>query len=107
MVFVAFFINAFAVGAAIKAIVKRAIKCLDFAATVYFTHLAAVVVYSGGLPRTATWWLCAGVELAATALFAEWLCIQEELKEIPMASIPRRRGGGGDVVQLTSVATQP
>ncbi len=106
MVFVAFFINAFAVGAAIKALVKRAIKCLDYAATAYFVHLVAVAVYSGGLPRTATWWLCTAVNLAVTALFAEWLCIQEEMKEIPMASLPRRRGGDS-TLQLTSVATQP
>jgi hypothetical protein len=108
MVFIAFFINSFLVSIAIRFIVKRAKKCLDFSATVYFIHLVAVSLFSNGIPRGTSWWLCTLSSFAITAVFSEWLCLQDEMKEIPLASIPSRRrlAGNGSEAELTSVTTQ-
>ena len=110
MVTIAFFLNSLVAAAAIRFVVQRAKKCLDFAATAYFIHLMAVSIFSSSIPRSPAWWLCSAINLSVTAVFSEWLCLQHELKEIPLASIPRRRigngsGGGGDA-ELTSITTQ-
>ena len=108
MVAIAFFINSFLIAVAIRYIVKRAKKCLDFSATVYVIHLIAVSLFSNGVPRGASWWLCTVVNFAITAVFSEWLCLQDEMKEIPLASRPSRRRlqGNGSEAELTSVITQ-
>lgn len=93
--------------------VKRAKKCLDFAATAYLLHFAAVCAYSG-FPLQGAWWLIAGGCLAVAAVLGEWLCMRLELAEIPLGSLRERRGGGGSsnglrttgVAELTSVATR-
>ncbi|KAL4547870.1 hypothetical protein Ndes2526B_g07090 [Nannochloris sp. 'desiccata'] len=108
MVSIAFFINSFLVSVAIRFAIKRAKKCLDFSATVYFIHLLAVSLFSNGVPRGASWWLCTLVNFAITAVFSEWLCLQDEMKEIPLASIPSRRrlAGNGSEAELSRVTTQ-
>lgn len=108
MVSIAFFINSFLVSVAIQFVVKRAKKCLDFSATVYFIHLIAVSLFSNGIPKGASWWLCTFVNFAITAVVSEWLCLQDEMKEIPLASIPSRRrvAGNGSEAELTNVITQ-
>ena len=108
MIFIAFFLNAFAVAAAIRVVIRRAKKCLDFSATVYFLHLLAVSMFSGGFPHSLVWWLCGAVNLAVTAVFSEWLCLQHEMKEIPLASIPRQRNRGAQsasTTELTNIVT--
>ena len=100
MVAITFFLNALGSAAAIRLIVQRAKKCLDFSATVYFIHFLAVAVFSGSIPRSFVWWLCTIVNLSATALLSEWLCLQQELKEIPLTSIPRRRGNETELIGI-------
>ncbi|KAK2984877.1 hypothetical protein RJ640_008642 [Escallonia rubra] len=68
-------------------LVERAKKCLDFSATLYIIHLFICIVY-GGWPSSITWWVVNGSGLAMMALLGEYLCIQRELREIP---IPRYR----------------
>jgi len=89
MVATAFLFNSLATAAFIKIIVQRAKKCLDFSITAYFLHLVATSCFSG-FPTQISWWLCMGIDLAITAFLSEWWCLQEELKEIPLASIPRQ-----------------
>ena len=102
MVCTAFFLNAFAIGIAIRFLVQRAKKCLDFSSTVYLIHFLAVSA-SSGFPKDASWWLNLAVDIAITAVLSEWLCLKQELKEIPLASIPRRTGNN---VEMTSVTIQ-
>ena len=98
----AFFLNAFTVGVAIRFIVQRAKKCLDFSSTVYLLHFLAVSAFSG-IPMESSWWLSLAIDVAITAVLSEWLCLKQELKEIPLASIPRRTGNN---VEMTSVTVQ-
>lgn len=107
MVTIAFLLNSLVVAAGIRYVVQRAKKCLDFAVTAYFIHLVAVSIYSSSIPRSPAWWLCSALNFAVTAFFSEWLCLQHELKEIPLASIPRRRlGGAASEAELTSITTE-
>jgi hypothetical protein len=106
MVAIAFFINSLLISVGIRFVVKRAKKCLDFSATVYLIHLLAVALFSNGFPRGVSWWLCFMVNFAITAVFSEWLCLQDEMKEIPLASIPSRRRIAGSEAELTTVTTQ-
>lgn len=48
-------------------------------------------------------WVAFGVNFGVTAAFGEFLCVQQELKEIPLASIPRQAGKG---TELTSISTR-
>ena len=42
------------------------------------------------------------VNFAVTAVLGEWLCVQQEMREIPLASIPRNGGSA----ELTAVAVR-
>ncbi|KAK9796705.1 hypothetical protein WJX73_006494 [Symbiochloris irregularis] len=83
-------INALASALYLMYVVQRAKKCLDFAATLYFIHLAAVSVISG-FPRTASWWIVNVTAFVICAALGEWLCVQRELQEIPIGSAAHRR----------------
>lgn len=110
MVAVATLANALAAAAYLRFIIKRAKKCLDFAATCYLIHLVAVGAYSG-LPSQAAWWVVLGSSLAVTAVLGEWLCMRLELAEIPLASLAGRRAVSGGsrtsgVVELSAVGAR-
>jgi len=79
-----------ATAVATAAVVKRSKKCLDFAASAYAAHgLACWAV--GGWPGAApTWWLTNALGAAAAAGGAEWLCLQQELRDIPLGAAIRR-----------------
>lgn len=77
---------------------ERAKKCLDFAGTAYIIHFIVVLVYSG-FPSNFEWyatmivvmsrqpcnrWVVNVMGLAAMAMLGEWLCLQCELREIPI-----------------------
>ncbi|KAL4431249.1 hypothetical protein ABPG75_006505 [Micractinium tetrahymenae] len=108
MVCIAGFTNALLAAVFLRLIVQRAKKCLDFAGTILLIHFAAVWCFSG-FPRHAAWWALQGSNLAATSLLGEYLCMQKEMQEIPLASLRRngalaeaaagpggsRPGGGG------------
>ncbi|XP_071711628.1 uncharacterized protein [Rutidosis leptorrhynchoides] len=67
-------------------LIERAKKCLDFAATVYIIHLCICILY-GGWPSSITWWIVNGTGLAVMGLLGEYLCIQRELREIPISRL--------------------
>lgn len=54
MVATALFCNAFTLAVALRLIVQRAKKCLDYAATAYFLHLVATAAFSG-FPTHIAW----------------------------------------------------
>ena len=54
MVAASFFLSALVAAAALRFVVQRAKKCLDFAATVYLVHLVAVCL-SSGFPTHIAW----------------------------------------------------
>lgn len=64
-------------------IVERAKKCLDFATTLYLVHLVLVLCYAGW-PMRFEWWLLQLACLATTAIGAEYLCLQREMRDIPL-----------------------
>nr|XP_018625679.1 protein SYS1 homolog isoform X2 [Nicotiana tomentosiformis] len=64
-------------------LIERAKKCLDFSATLYIVHLFICIVY-GGWPSSITWWIVNVTGLAVMALLGEYLCINRELREIPI-----------------------
>lgn len=77
-------------------LIKRAKKCLDFSATLYLIHLFICIVY-GGWPSSITWWIINGTGFAVMALLGEWLCMRQELLEIPL---PRFRSLGSGKLNL-------
>jgi hypothetical protein len=105
------FCNAFLAAVALRFIIKRAKKCLDFAATIYIIHLILTSLYSG-VPVRLDWWVVNAINLTITAVLGEWLCLQHELKEIPMSSIRRpaaaaaARDGQAGTAELASILTQ-
>jgi hypothetical protein len=46
-----------------------------------------------------------GTELGIASVLGEWLCMRQELQEIPISSL-RARGGGG-VTELASMTVRP
>ncbi|KAL4583906.1 hypothetical protein LXL04_008491 [Taraxacum kok-saghyz] len=67
-------------------LIERAKKCLDFSATIYIIHLFICIIY-GGWPTSITWWIVNGTGLTVMALLGEYLCIQRELREIPISRL--------------------
>jgi len=94
------FLLSSAVGAGFLAItVERAKKCLDFATTLYILHLVLVICYAGW-PTRFEWWLLQLACLATTAIGGEYLCLQREMRDIPLGVNVERRaacstGGAG------------
>lgn len=54
MIMLAFLLNSILMAFALRLIVKRAKKCLDFASTTYIIHLVIVSIY-GNFPVQFTW----------------------------------------------------
>ncbi|GBG91849.1 hypothetical protein CBR_g53740 [Chara braunii] len=84
----AFLCNAFIGAGYLVLLVERAKKCLDFTATMYIIHIFFCLLYAGW-PSTFSWWVVNGIGLAIMAVLGEWLCMQKELRDIPI------RGGRG------------
>lgn len=51
-------------------------------------------------------WVLHGTNVAVTALLGEWLCMQKELQEIPMASLRRARAATGGAGATTATAAR-
>merc|ERR1711871_1180024 len=83
MICLAFMGNAFVQAAALRLVVCRARKCLDFGATALFYHWLFCWIY-GGLPRW-SWWAWQLLCLAVTVTAGEHLCLKAELQEIPIS----------------------
>ena len=79
-----------AVAVATAAVVKRSKKCLDFAASAYALHGVACWAVGGWPGASPAWWLTNALGAAAAAGGAEWLCLQQELRDIPLGAAIRR-----------------
>lgn len=85
-VIASFFLSSVAGAGFLLYLIERAKKCLDFSATVYIVHLFICIIY-GGWPTSVIWWIVNGSGLAVMALLGEYLCIQRELREIPISRL--------------------
>ncbi|KAK9834018.1 hypothetical protein WJX81_003396 [Elliptochloris bilobata] len=81
--------NALVAAVCLVFVVGRAKKCLDFAATLYLLHLAAVSAMSA-IPSSFAWWAVNIWGMVLAAVLGEWLCLQRELQEIPIGGLGRR-----------------
>lgn len=98
------FCTAFGTAVALRYVVERSKKCLDFAGTAYFLHLMATSLYSG-FPTEFPWWVVNGTGLAMTAVLGEWLCMQREMQDIPLSSLRRPdRQRSNEVPAVTELA---
>uniref|UniRef100_A0A061SGP8 Coatomer subunit beta-1 n=1 Tax=Tetraselmis sp. GSL018 TaxID=582737 RepID=A0A061SGP8_9CHLO len=93
---VAFLLNACLLALLIVPVVGRAKKCLDFASTVYIWHTVFTAA-AYGWPGSLSWWAVMGTCFAITALMSEWLCLQRELRDIPLGSVRERAKGSAAV----------
>ncbi|CAG9465596.1 unnamed protein product [Pedinophyceae sp. YPF-701] len=82
-------VNAALLGVYMLKIVERAKKVLDFSATWYVLHVG-VCWASYGFPKSVAWWAMIGGCFVGTSLLGEWLCVHQELKDIPLASLRRK-----------------
>lgn len=99
MVIIANIFNALAAAVYLVVVVERAKKCLDFAATLYLLHLVFTFSYSG-FSRSVAWWLTNFVGLVVVAVLGEWLCLQREMRDIPVGTGSRRKSGSTELVSL-------
>ena len=44
-------------------------------------------MFQSGIPKTIDWWILQIVIVAIMAVLGEWICIQKEIKEIPVGSL--------------------
>lgn len=83
MIVVAFIVNSVAMAVALRYIVARAKKCLDYGATIYCLHLAACWALRA-LPTNPVWWAVIAACAAVTVLLGELLCVRFEMMDIPI-----------------------
>ena len=46
-----------------------------------------MTILESGIPTTIDWWILEIVIVAVMAVLGEWICIQKEIKEIPVGSL--------------------
>jgi len=78
----AYVVSSITIAIGLVKIVERARKCLDFVTTIHFIHLIVCIIY-GGFPRW-MWWIINIFTIAMTAVLGEYLCLRNDLKEIPL-----------------------
>lgn len=101
------FLNAFMCAAYLLPIVSRAKKCLDFASTLYIWH-AVFTISLSGWPKSMVWWAVLFTNMAITSLLGEWLCLQREMREIPLNQIrDRARNPAGSAARPSSAPQGP
>jgi len=74
------------VPAAYVAVVGRARRAADFAATVYLGHAVAVAVYGGGVPRRLGWWAVVFGGGVIAAVVAGIAAMRLEMREIGLVA---------------------
>mmetsp|Transcript_53190 Transcript_53190/g.119923 ORF Transcript_53190/g.119923 Transcript_53190/m.119923 type:complete len:166 (+) Transcript_53190:102-599(+) len=70
---------------ALRFVVERAKKCLDFVATYHFFHFIATCVASG-FPGTSHWWMINAGALLVAVFLGEYVCMMAETKAIKLGS---------------------
>jgi len=66
---------------ALRMIVERAKKCLDFVATYHLFHLVATC-YASNFPSAFRWWAIHGIAVLIATLIGEYVCMMGETKAI-------------------------
>ena len=84
MVVLSFLINSVVCAVALRFVVSRAKKCLDFGSTMYIIHMFWCWAYKS-FPTGYVWWAVMATCLAITVLLGEYLCVQLEMADIPLA----------------------
>ncbi|XP_030374541.1 protein SYS1 homolog [Scaptodrosophila lebanonensis] len=84
LVICAFILNSFLASLALWFIVRRAKLCLDFSCTFHLLHLIICWWYNRSFPANVSWWLLNVITATIMCIGGEFLCLQSELKEIPV-----------------------
>lgn len=87
-VILSFVLNAFVGALTLRFIVGRTKLCLDFTCTYHMVHLFICWFYNGAFPSTFSWWFLNAVCATVMCVCSEFLCLQIELKEIPVGYTP-------------------
>lgn len=87
-VILSFVLNAFIGALTLRFIVGRTKLCLDFTCTYHVIHLFICWFYNGLFPSTFSWWFLNAVCATVMCVCSEFLCLQIELKEIPVGYTP-------------------
>jgi len=86
--------------------VKRRKMCLDFCCTYHFLHFIVCCFFGGSFPSL-SYWLLNTTCLVIMTLTSEYLCLKDEMKEIPLyhpLSTKADLWDHGDGVDIYSVA---
>ncbi|KAH7642408.1 sys1 golgi trafficking protein [Dermatophagoides farinae] len=81
---ISFILNSFFGALILHFIVRRAKKCLDFTLTLFIIHLIMVRFYNGQIPSSFSWWLLNIICITIMCISGEYVCLQSELKAIPL-----------------------
>ncbi|EDV94813.1 protein SYS1 homolog [Drosophila grimshawi] len=84
LVICAFVVNALIASLALWCIVRRAKLCLDFSCTFHLLHLLVCWWYNRSFPANASWWLLNVITATIMCIGGEFLCLQTEMREIPV-----------------------
>jgi hypothetical protein len=93
--------NSFVCAGFLVPIVGRAKKCVDFASTLNIWH-AIFTISSSGWPKSMVWWSVLGTNMAITSLLGEWLCLQREMRDIPLNNLRDRNRGASSATKAGS-----
>ncbi|EFX03397.1 integral membrane protein [Grosmannia clavigera kw1407] len=63
-------------------VVQRSKLVLDFALSLHFIHLLAVVLYTGSLPHNVAWWITMAISSTIAIAVGTWGCRYRELQPI-------------------------
>ncbi|XP_012678063.1 protein SYS1 homolog [Clupea harengus] len=85
----AFILNSLTCALGLWFFIRRGKQCLDFTVTVHFFHMIGCWVYNSHLPASLSWWLVNVACMALMAVIGEYLCMQTELRAIPVNTGPK------------------
>ncbi|KAJ9463439.1 Protein SYS1-like protein [Diplonema papillatum] len=78
-------------------VVGRSKQCLDFAATLFFFHFILCWKFYG-FPSY-LWWCLTLIDVSSMTIVSEYLCMRQELREIPIQNPDERHGQQAKIVQ--------
>ncbi|KAK0145540.1 Protein SYS1 [Merluccius polli] len=85
----AFVLNSLTCALGLWFFIRRGKQCLDFTVTVHFFHMIGCWIYNAHLPAALSWWLVNVACMALMAVIGEYLCMQTELRAIPVNTGPK------------------
>lgn len=82
--------TALTMAVALRYVVERAKKCLDFVFTYHFFHFIATC-FTSGFPAVFQWWAIQIIALLIAVFLGEYICMQAETKAIQLSSKPSKK----------------